>query len=82
MNKVNQGVFIDSDRVFPELSKSLEIIQEDASAVHSRLLGLSKWKEAVNGLPHDLTNVNKYSHSPIPCYNIVLTLVIPTSVVC
>lgn len=60
VDRVNHGDFINSNQNPVHLIKLLDKILEEVSAVHSRLLGLSKWKEAITGLSYDLTNVNRY----------------------
>ena len=42
-----------------DLIEMLDEIRVEVSVVHSRLLGLSKWKEAITGISHDLSNVNR-----------------------
>ena len=59
VDQVNMGKFIDPKEDPSKLIEQLEKISEEVSAVHSRLLGLSKWKEAITGVFHDLTNVNR-----------------------
>ena len=59
MRKVSQGEFIDPGQAPDRLVTLMEEIQEAVSTVHSRLLGLSKWKQEITGLPHDLSNVNR-----------------------
>ena len=59
MNKVSQGEFVDPNQEPSRLITLLEQIQEDVSTVHSRLLGLSKWKQEITGLPHNLSHVNR-----------------------
>lgn len=57
---MNQGKFVDPRQDPSHIIGLLDEINKEVSAVHSRLLGLSKWKEAITGLSHDLSNVNKY----------------------
>jgi hypothetical protein len=59
VDQVNQGKFIDPSQDPSYLIGLLDEINEEASTVHSRLLELSKWKEAITGVSHDLSNVNK-----------------------
>ena len=59
MEQVNTGEFIDPTQTPSRLIELLDRIREEVAAVHSRLLGLSKWKEAITGQPHDLSNVNR-----------------------
>lgn len=59
VEKVHQGDFIDPTQDPTHLIEQLDRIYEEVGAVHARLLGLSKWKEAITGLPHDLSNVNR-----------------------
>lgn len=59
VDRVNRGQFMDPHQDPSHLIGLLDEINEEVSAVHSRLLGLSKWKEAVTGRSHDLSNVNK-----------------------
>ena len=59
MEKVHQGDFIDPTQDSSHLIELLDKVYEEVGAVHARLLGLSKWKEAITGLPHDLSNVNR-----------------------
>ena len=56
---MNRGKFVDPHQDPSHLIELLDAINEEVSAVHSRLLGLSKWKEAITGVSHDLSNVNK-----------------------
>ncbi len=56
---VSKGQFVDPTTLSSDVLGQLTKSQEDASAIHSRLLGLSKWKEAVTGLPHNLSSINK-----------------------
>lgn len=56
---MNTGEFIDPTQTPSRLIELLDRIREEVAAVHSRLLGLSKWKEAITGQPHDLSNVNR-----------------------
>lgn len=62
VDRVNQGKFVDPHQDPSYLIGLLDEINEEVSAVHSRLLGLSKWKEAITGLSHNLSNVNKYAY--------------------
>ena len=60
VNKINQDEFVDPSRRPSEIVALLKRIQEEVSTIHSRMLGLSKWKEAITGLLHDLSNINRY----------------------
>lgn len=57
VSQVNRGKFIDPAGIPNELLEELKQIQEEVFAVRSRLLGLSKWKEAITGKPHDLSGI-------------------------
>ena len=59
MSQVNQGEFINPDADPDTLLDELKVIQEQLVAVRSRLLGLSKWKEAITGELHDLSGVGR-----------------------
>ena len=59
ISQVNVGKFIDSNGLPSELLEELRVIQEEVLTVRSRLLGLSKWKEAITGKPHDITGISK-----------------------
>lgn len=63
VDKVSQGEFIDPGQVPSRLVKVLGEIQETVSTIHSRLLGLSKWKQEITGVPHNLSNINRYGRS-------------------
>ena len=57
---MNEGRFIDPSGNPLLLLEELKQILEEAYSVRSRLLGLSKWKEAISGKPHDLSRVFRY----------------------
>ena len=57
MQQVNEGGFVDPRENPLQLLEELREILEEAYSVRSRLLGLSKWKEAISGEPHDLSKV-------------------------
>ncbi len=59
VSQVNEGEFINPAAIPNELLDELKLIQEKVLAVRSRLLGLSKWKEAITGQPHDLSGVSR-----------------------
>ena len=59
VSQVNRGKFIDPAGIPNELLEELKQIQEEVFAVRSRLLGLSKWKEAITGKPHDLSGITR-----------------------
>ena len=59
VGQVNQGEFINPDANPNTLLDELRVIQEKLVAVRSRLLGLSKWKEAITGESHDLSGVSR-----------------------
>ena len=54
---MNEGKFIDPGENPLQLVDELGQVLEEAYSVRSRLLGLSKWKEAISGKPHDLSRV-------------------------
>lgn len=60
VGQVDQGDFVDPEQDPNYLIELLDGIRVEVSVVHSRLLGLSKWKEAITGVSHDLSNVNRY----------------------
>ena len=59
MRRANEGKFADPDggHAPSELIQELKSIEETVLVVRSRLLGLSKWKEAITGRPYDLSNI-------------------------
>ena len=57
VQQVNEGKFIEPSGNPLLLLEELKQILEEAYSVRSRLLGLSKWKEAISGKPHDLSRV-------------------------
>ena len=57
---MSDGTFIDPGGNPLQLLEELSQILEEAYSVRSRLLGLSKWKEAISGQPHDLTRVFRF----------------------
>lgn len=57
MSKVHRDRFIDPSESPNDLLEELNIIQEEAFTIRSRLLGLSKWKEAITGKPYDLSGI-------------------------
>lgn len=57
MQQVNEDKFVDPRENPLQLLEELREILEEAYSVRSRLLGLSKWKEAISGEPHDLSRV-------------------------
>lgn len=59
ISRVSRGEFVDPNQDPKHLIGVLDEIREKVCVVHGRLLGLSKWKEAITGLPHDLTNINR-----------------------
>jgi hypothetical protein len=61
VQQVNEGKFIDPGGNPLLLLEELKQILEEAYSVRSRLLGLSKWKEAISGKPHDLSRVFRYT---------------------
>ena len=61
VQQVNEGKFIDPTGNPLLLLEELKQILEEAYSVRSRLLGLSKWKEAISGQPHDLSRVFRYA---------------------
>lgn len=61
VQQVNEGKFIDPTGNPLLLLEELKQILEEAYSVKSRLLGLSKWKEAISGKPHDLSRVFRYA---------------------
>lgn len=60
VQQVNEGKFINPSGNPLLLLEELKQILEEAYSVRSRLLGLSKWKEAISGKPHDLSRVFRY----------------------
>ena len=60
VSQVNEGVFVDPTSPPLQLLEQLKAIQEEVSIVRARLLGLSKWKEAITGKPYDLSAVTRY----------------------
>ena len=61
MSRVNEGQFVDPTALPSEVIEQLKALQEDVMGVRARLLGLSKWKEAITEQPHDLTTVSRYT---------------------
>ena len=57
MSQVNEGAYVDPSALPSELLEGLKKIQEEMFVVRSRLLGLSKWKEAITGKPHNLSSI-------------------------
>ena len=57
VKQVNEGKFVDPGGTPLQLIEELKQILEEAFSVRSRLLGLSKWKEAISGKPHNLSQV-------------------------
>ena len=73
--QVNEGRFIDPSGNPLLLLEELKQILEEAYSVRSRLLGLSKWKEAISGKPHDLSRVFRY----IQCIREICRKFVPLS---
>lgn len=59
VSQVNKGVFVDPASPPLRLLEELKAIQEEVSIVRARLLGLSKWKEAITGKPYDLSSLTR-----------------------
>ena len=57
VQQINEGKFVDPGENPLQLLEELGQVLEEAYSVRSRLVGLSKWKEAINGEPHDLSRV-------------------------
>ncbi len=67
VSTVNGGWFVDPNAVPGELICQLKALEEEVMRVRARLLGLSKWKEAISEQPHDLSSVSRYSvYQPHP----------------
>ncbi len=62
MSTVNEGSFVDPSAFPSELIDQLKALEEKVVGVKARLLGLSKWKEAISEQPHDLSTVSRYIH--------------------
>jgi len=56
---VNEGEFIEPSSPPSRLLEELKMIQEEVFVERARLLGLSKWKEAITGKPHDLSAITR-----------------------
>ena len=54
---MNEGDFVVPEAPPTQLLERLKGLQEEAFAVRARLLGLSKWKEAITGRSHDLSSI-------------------------
>lgn len=59
VSQVNKGVFVDPASPPLRLLEELKAIHEEVSIVRARLLGLSKWKEAITGKPYDLSSLTR-----------------------
>ena len=59
VSRVNEGEFVDPSAPPYELIDQLESLKEVVMGVRARLLGLSKWKEAITGQPHNLSTVSR-----------------------
>jgi len=59
VGQLSEGDYVDPGSSPTVLLDQLKIVQDKVSAVRARLLGLSKWKEAITGRPHDLSGVTQ-----------------------
>ena len=57
VDQVNEGDFVVPSAPPTHLLERLKGLQEEAYTVRARLLGLSKWKEAITGRSHDLSSI-------------------------
>jgi len=60
VNEVNRGMFTDPSQTPHSVIQELGIMREKVSIIHSRLLGLCKWKDDITGFPHDLSPTQTY----------------------